>query len=233
VKRRFFKVSDNYVFPVAFSVCFHLLFLCCVCVFARSASAPEIVAELDFSDAPRAAAVVPARKVRKRAAPVTPVKRSAEKITVAKETEETAKTSDEALPVPDETSSAEPETESASAPSETSADPSSGEEADGAEEYLPASSLAKGPRWISNFITSKDYPLVARENGRDGLVVMRLHIGADGKVKEASLVSGSYAALNAAALSKIMEAVFIPAYDSSGRPVPCEVRLPIRFQLKS
>ena len=208
MKRRFFKVSDNYVFPVAFSVCFHLLFLCCVCVFARSVSASEIVAELDFSDAPRAAAVVPARKVRKRAAPVLPVKRSAEKMTVAKETE------------------------SASDPAGTSADPSSGEEADGTEEYLPASSLAKGPRWISNFITSKDYPLVARENGRDGLVVMRLHIGADGKVKEASLVSGSYAALNAAALSKIMEAVFIPAYDSSGRPVPCEVRLPIRFRLK-
>jgi len=99
--------------------------------------------------------------------------------------------------------------------------------------YIPASSAARGPRWIGNFITSRDYPLVARKEGKDGLVVLKVRINSNGIVKDVALLSGSYEILNNVAIEKVRKAIFTPAYDTSGRPVPCEVKIPIRFKLRN
>lgn len=98
--------------------------------------------------------------------------------------------------------------------------------------YIAASQTFRKPRWIGNLITSRDYPLVAMREGKDGRVVLSVLIDAEGRVRDARLLQGSYGVLNEVALRKVREAVFSPAYDESNRPIPCKVRLPIKFELR-
>jgi len=98
--------------------------------------------------------------------------------------------------------------------------------------YVPAFQTFRKPRWIGNFITSRDYPLLAMQEGKDGRVVLSLLIDAEGRVQDARLLQGSYEALNEIALRKVLEARFSPAFDEKNRSVACKVRLPIRFELR-
>jgi protein TonB len=98
--------------------------------------------------------------------------------------------------------------------------------------YVPASQTARQPRWVSGFISSRDYPKLAKEQGKDGRVVVSILIDEKGRVRDASLVQGGYEVLNEVALRKLRAAVFTPAYDASGKPVPCKAVVPIRFELK-
>lgn len=98
--------------------------------------------------------------------------------------------------------------------------------------YIPASQAARQPRWISNFITTKDYPQSARQRGKDGRVVLSVLIDASGVVRDARLLQGADEALNELALRKIRQAVFSPAYDADDNPVACQVKMPIRFSLE-
>lgn len=98
--------------------------------------------------------------------------------------------------------------------------------------YIPASQASRQPRWIANFISSSDYPQAARQQGKDGRVVLSVLIDAGGIVRDARLLQGADEALNELALRKIRQAVFSPAYDAEGHPVACNVKLPIRFSLE-
>lgn len=104
--------------------------------------------------------------------------------------------------------------------------------ATGFGEFIPASDAARKPKWVGNFITPNDYPLLAKQQGKDGRVVLSVIIDNEGRVRDAQLLEGSYEALNEVALAKVREAVFSPAYDKDGNAVACKVRLPIRFELK-
>lgn len=103
---------------------------------------------------------------------------------------------------------------------------------EGFGQYIPAEKASRKPRWIRNFITSRDYPLLARQQGKDGRVVLMVLIDNEGRVRDAQLLQGSYDVLNETALRKIKEAVFTPAYDDNNRPVACKAMLPIRFELR-
>lgn len=103
---------------------------------------------------------------------------------------------------------------------------------EGDGEFIPAEAASRGPRWLRNFITSSDYPLVARREGKDGRVLLSVWIGRDGRVVEARVLEGSYDVLNEVAVRKVKQAVFSPAYDSFGGPVSCKITLPIRFELR-
>lgn len=103
---------------------------------------------------------------------------------------------------------------------------------EGEGQYVPAEQAARKPRWIKKFITSQDYPLVARQQGKDGRVVMMVLIDSSGHVRDARLTQGSYEALNEVALRKVKEAIFSPAYDKNNQPISCKVTLPIRFELR-
>jgi protein TonB len=103
---------------------------------------------------------------------------------------------------------------------------------DGEGSYISADQATRKPRWIKNFITPRDYPMVARQNGKDGRVLLTVLIDATGAVRDVRLLQGSYDALNEVALRKVKEALFSPAYDASGKPVSCKVTLPIRFELR-
>lgn len=103
---------------------------------------------------------------------------------------------------------------------------------EGDGQYVPAEALARKPRWIRNFITTADYPLVARQEGKDGRVVLTVLIDAEGRVRDARLLQGSYEVFNEVALRKVRDAVFSPAYNDKSKAVSCKVTLPIRFELK-
>jgi protein TonB len=104
--------------------------------------------------------------------------------------------------------------------------------ADAENQYLSAAQLARHPRWIKNFITDRDYPRLAEREGKDGRVVLTVFIDETGRVSDVRLVRGSYEVLNEVALRKVREAVFSPAYDPEGKPVPSRVALPITFELR-
>jgi protein TonB len=103
--------------------------------------------------------------------------------------------------------------------------------ADVENRYLSATQLARHPRWIKNFITDKDYPRLAEREGKGGSVLLTVFIDDTGLVKDVRLMQGSYEVLNEVALRKVREAVFTPAYNQDGRPVPSKVALPIKFEL--
>jgi periplasmic protein TonB len=98
--------------------------------------------------------------------------------------------------------------------------------------FVPVERTSRKPRWTGNFITSRDYPAVARQEGQDGRVVLSVYLGSDGRVMDVRLLEGSYDILNQVALAKVRQAVFTPAYDRDGRAVSCKITLPIRFQLQ-
>jgi len=99
-------------------------------------------------------------------------------------------------------------------------------------EFVPAGLAVSGPRWIEGFITDDDYPPDARRLGQEGSVLLAVFILADGTVRDVRVVKGTYEALNAVAVAKVRMSRFTPALDESGRPIPCKLMLPIRFELK-
>lgn len=99
-------------------------------------------------------------------------------------------------------------------------------------DFLPSALTSRPPKWVGGLIGEEDYPKVARRKGQDGRVMLRVFIDAAGKVRDVQLLEGSYPALNEAAIDKVREATFAPALDDAGRPVPCKLVLPIRFELR-
>ncbi len=98
--------------------------------------------------------------------------------------------------------------------------------------WVPAAQTARKPQWIGNFITPSDYPAAARQEGSDGRVVLRVRIDAQGHVQDVKLLQGRSQSLNEVAVRRLSGALFSPAYTAEGVPVPCEIILPIRFQLR-
>jgi protein TonB len=78
----------------------------------------------------------------------------------------------------------------------------------GEGQYVPVEQAARKPRWIGNFITAADYPAVARQQGKDGRVILTVLIDDQGHVRDARLLEGSYEVLNEVALRKVKDAVF-------------------------
>ncbi len=103
---------------------------------------------------------------------------------------------------------------------------------EGEGRYIPVEQAARKPRWVRNFITSRDYPQIARQQGKDGRVVLTILLDTEGRVRDARLLQGSYEILNEVALRKVKEAVFSPAYNEQNQAVSCKVTLPIRFELR-
>lgn len=78
-----------------------------------------------------------------------------------------------------------------------------------------------------------EYPRRAREDGIQGLVVVRVIIGTDGRVEPGhTRVIRSVAALDEAAIAAVNQWRFSPAIGREGRPVRVIVKLPVEFSLK-
>ncbi|WP_224249794.1 energy transducer TonB [Hyalangium gracile] len=77
------------------------------------------------------------------------------------------------------------------------------------------------------------YPRAARKRGIEGLVLVRVIIGANGRVEpEHTRVIRSVPALDAAAVSAVSQWRFTPALGRQGRPVRVIIEVPVQFSLK-
>ena len=77
------------------------------------------------------------------------------------------------------------------------------------------------------------YPMLAREQGLEGVVVLSVLVRPDGRVEDARVASSSGAAvLDDAALAAVRSWLFTPA-TRGGRPVESIVEVPVKFALRS
>ena len=90
--------------------------------------------------------------------------------------------------------------------------------------------VGNGPRFIDKALPR--YPRLARENGKEGTVLLRLTIDERGRLTGVEIVNGAGFGLDEAAVQAVRNSTFGPAV-RDGKPVKCRASLPIRFVLKS
>lgn len=87
-----------------------------------------------------------------------------------------------------------------------------------------------GPRYKQN--SPPGYPLHARRMGYEGLVMLKVLVGANGRVDDLELLQSSgYAVLDQAALSCVKKWVFEPGTEG-GKKQKMWVKIPVRFELE-
>lgn len=122
------------------------------------------------------------------------------------------------------------------APATTPGEPAS------ASDRAPAVAAAPKPESLAAIAASSpvafldapqpDYPASAREDGQEGLVVLRVRVSKDGRAAEILIARGSgVRALDAAALAGVRRWTFRPAR-IAGEDVEAWMDVPIRFRLQ-
>lgn len=86
----------------------------------------------------------------------------------------------------------------------------------------------QGPRFKDR--VAPEYPRRARRMHREGVVVLELHISAEGRLLEAIILEKAGYGMDEAALQALQCSTFFPAVQSD-RPVASRARLNIRYQL--
>ena len=77
------------------------------------------------------------------------------------------------------------------------------------------------------------YPMIARRNGYEGAVLLRIWVLEDGKVGKIEIEQSSgYVILDKSAIEAVTNCIFIPG-KRNGVPFPSWVTVPIKFQLRS
>ncbi|MCY1023519.1 energy transducer TonB [Pyxidicoccus sp. MSG2] len=101
----------------------------------------------------------------------------------------------------------------------------------GTGEALGLKQVSRPPAVLKQ--VAPDYPRRARSDGIQGLVVVRIIIGTDGKVEpENTRVIRSVPALDQAAIDAVSRWRFSPALGREGRPVRVIIEIPVEFSLK-
>ncbi|MFY0582972.1 energy transducer TonB [Cystobacter fuscus] len=96
---------------------------------------------------------------------------------------------------------------------------------------LELKQVASAPRVLQQ--VKPQYPRSARNDGIEGLVLVRVIIGVDGRIEPGSTrVVRSVPALDEAAVSAVSQWRFAPALGRQGRPVRVIVEIPVQFSLK-
>lgn len=96
---------------------------------------------------------------------------------------------------------------------------------------LELKQVARAPQVLEQI--KPRYPRRAKTDGIEGLVLVRIIIGADGRVEpEHTRVIRSVPELDAAAISAVSQWRFSPALGRQGRPVRVIVEIPVQFSLK-
>jgi protein TonB len=99
----------------------------------------------------------------------------------------------------------------------------------GVEEDEPIELWAVEDKPTLTHSVTPEYPLIALKAGIQDVVLVRVLIGKDGLVKEASVMRGKEV-FHASALEAVRQYVFSPALQND-KPVPVWMALPIRFRL--
>jgi len=88
---------------------------------------------------------------------------------------------------------------------------------------------ANGPRFAHRIMPQ--YPRVARQLGKEAVVVLRVTIDESGRPIAVEAVKKAGAGFDEEAIKAVKESLFHPA-KRDGHPVICRAILPIRFELK-
>ena len=89
--------------------------------------------------------------------------------------------------------------------------------------------LSSHARYLSN--PKPDYPAEARRERQEGVVLVSVEVGADGRAGEVSLGrSSGFPLLDEAAVEAVRRWSFAPA-EEAGVPVSSRVEVPVRFSL--
>jgi protein TonB len=98
-------------------------------------------------------------------------------------------------------------------------------------EALELKQVARAPEVLAQ--VQPRYPRRAKADGIEGLVLVRIIIGTDGRVEpQHTRVVRSVPELDAAAISAVSQWRFSPAIGRQGRPVRVIVEIPVQFSLK-
>lgn len=84
--------------------------------------------------------------------------------------------------------------------------------------------------YFKNLVKPK-YPEIARKLGKEGLVVLKVLVDEKGKVKEVQILRFAGFGFDEEAEKAIRQSLFEPA-KIQGQPVPCYVKVPVRFVLE-
>lgn len=94
---------------------------------------------------------------------------------------------------------------------------------------VPAEVLAR-PLYVMN--PQPLYPRIARQMGKQGVVLLEVFVSASGNVAEVKVATGSgYEILDEAALNTVRGWRFAPGL-RNGQPAAMWVRVPVRFELR-
>jgi periplasmic protein TonB len=97
------------------------------------------------------------------------------------------------------------------------------------EKPVPFEAVEKLPEIVTR--VAPVYPDLAVRAGIEGKVVVRMLVGKDGHVRDASVAYSTADCLNDAALEAARRFLFTPAYMNNG-PVPVWITVPFSFRLK-
>ncbi len=89
---------------------------------------------------------------------------------------------------------------------------------------------ASGPAFLRRVLPV--YPEMAKRLGKEGRVVLRLHLDARGNLQRVEVVEGAGYGFEEAAIAAVKQSSFRPAM-VQGEPRACIARLPIKFALKN
>ncbi|MGA3172522.1 MAG: energy transducer TonB, partial [Chthoniobacteraceae bacterium] len=93
----------------------------------------------------------------------------------------------------------------------------------------PNGPLSTQASYLSN--PRPEYPDQAREMRQQGIVILDVEVGIDGRPDDVELSRGSgYSLLDRAALEAVRRWRFAPA-EAAGLPIPTRVQVPVRFTL--
>ncbi|MEP4534263.1 MAG: energy transducer TonB [Cyclobacteriaceae bacterium] len=84
---------------------------------------------------------------------------------------------------------------------------------------------------LSEVINSIEYPMVSRENGVEGRVVVLVRINEEGNVTSSEVISTPCNNLKAAVEDAITDLHFTPAKNAKGEAVATAIKIPIDFEL--
>jgi len=93
-------------------------------------------------------------------------------------------------------------------------------------------SAEKDPQYDEGALAKRvKYPEMAKRNGIEGIVLVGVLVGKDGRIEKVQVIESENEILEAAALSAVKETAFTPA-QQNGQPVRVWARVPIRFTLR-
>lgn len=96
--------------------------------------------------------------------------------------------------------------------------------------YLPFFRVARLPRFTLKI--KPGYPSLARMRDQESEVLSEVYIDERGRVRKVSILKSGGALFDDAVREALLRSEFLPAVDRDGKPVPCRVRIPYKFELE-